>query len=182
MCGGAAFDRLTAHVVISAQRPRPAVFLKLFLLFLTVPLVELAILLILGSKIGWLPTLAIVLFTGVTGAWLAQWQGTQALGRIQKDLSAGQMPTDAVTDAVLIFFAGAMLMTPGVLTDALGFALLIPGGRKLAKRILVRWFKSHFKIEPLRPGPASSGDDNDRVIDSHVVENNAPAEPKSLHE
>lgn len=155
-------------------------FLKLFLLFVTVPLVELTILLVLGSKygIGLFPTLAIVLTTGVVGAWLAQWQGTQTLGRIQKDLSAGQMPTDAVTDAVLIFIAGAMLMTPGVLTDALGFTLLIPGGRKLAKRLLRRWFKSNFKIETMHPGPGSGTGDHDRVIDSHVVE----ADPNGEHD
>ena len=144
-------------------------FLKLFLLLVTVPLVELVILLVLGSEygIGLLPTLAIVLLTGVLGAWLAQWQGTLAFGRIRKDLAAGVMPTDSVIDAVLIFLAGAFLMTPGILTDLFGFTLLVPAGRKLVKRYLTFWFKSHFKIETVGMSPAGGNEDD--IIDSHTA-------------
>ena len=154
-------------------------FLKLFLLFVTVPLIELSILLVLGSEsygIGLLPTLAIVICTGVAGAWLAQWQGTQALLRVRQDLGAGRMPTDAVTDAVLIFFAGAFLMTPGVLTDLLGFTLLVPPGRKLVKRLLVRWFKAQFNIQAIQRSQPRTDNRRDRVIDSHVVESSTAAE------
>ena len=145
-------------------------FLKLFLLLVTVPLIELVILLLLGSDrlLGPLVTIAIVLLTGIAGAWLAQWQGTLAFSRIRKDLADGVMPTDSVIDAVLIFFAGAFLMTPGILTDMLGFSLLIPQGRKLFKRYFTYWLKKNFRIETINTGvgPTTNGD----VIDSHTAD------------
>ena len=127
----------------------------------------------LGSEygLGLFPTLAIVLLTGIAGAWLAQWQGTLAFTRIRKDLAAGVMPTDSVIDAVVIFFAGAFLMTPGIMTDILGFTLLIPPGRKLVKRYLTYWFKSHFKIESITPAAARREDD---IIDSHTASESSP--------
>lgn len=144
-------------------------FLKLFLLLVIVPLVELGILLVLGNPnvLGMCTTFSIVLITGAVGIGLAQWQGTLAFSRIRKDLAAGVMPTDSVIDAVLIFFAGAFLMTPGILTDMLGFTLLIPPGRRLVKRYLTYRFKSHFKIETL--GATPGGIDGDDVIDSHTA-------------
>ena len=143
-------------------------FLKLFFLLVTVPLVELVILLALSSYVlGFASTLALVLLTGLVGAWLAQWQGTLAFSRIRQDLAAGIMPTDSVIDAVLIFFAGAFLMTPGILTDLLGFTLLVPLGRRLVKRFLTNWFKSHFNIETVEPPRGAVKEDD--VIDSHTV-------------
>ena len=155
-------------------------FLKLFLLLVTVPLLELVILLVLGSEYGFglLPTLAIVLLTGIVGAWLAQWQGTLAFSRIRRDLAEGKMPTDSVMDAVLIFFAGAFLMTPGILTDVLGFTFLIPGGRKLVKRYLTHWFKTNFKIETMSV-PGSGNVDDDDVIDSHAVNSHTTDSPSA---
>ena len=150
-------------------------FLKLFLLLVTVPLVELVILLALSTYVlGFLSTLALVLLTGLIGAWLAQWQGTLAFTRIRQDLADGVMPTDSVIDAVLIFFAGAFLMTPGILTDLLGFTLLIPPGRKLVKRLLIRWFKAHFRIETIGTAPGERVYDD--VIDSHSADQSGAPE------
>jgi UPF0716 protein FxsA len=162
------------HAVLAreAQTPRLPVFLKLFILFVTVPLVELALLLLLSQYVlGWLPTLLLVICTGIGGAWLAQRQGIQAIGRIRRDLAAGRMPADSVTDAVLIFVAGLLLMTPGVLSDLTGILLLIPASRLVAKYWLFRWFKSHFQLPTLRTSPmerAASGE----VIDSYTVMSN----------
>jgi len=154
------------------------VFFKLLLLFVTVPLVELFLLLVISWYfLGPLATFGLVLITGIVGAWLAQWQGTRALTRIREDLSGGRMPTDAVTDAVLIFVAGAFLMTPGILTDLLGFTLLVPAGRTLVKYYLMRWFKRHFHVETV--GPRQSAEPGDRIIDSYVVEPNGDSPPAS---
>jgi UPF0716 protein FxsA len=149
---------------------RPPVFAKLFLLFVAVPFIELALLLILSQYfIGWLPTLLIVIVTGVGGAWLAQRQGTQAMRRIRADLGAGRMPTDAVVDAVLIFIAGLLLMTPGVLSDLTGIFLLVPAGRLVAKVWLFRWIKTHFQLPTIRPGGSASSAAGGDVIDSYSV-------------
>ena len=145
-------------------------FVKLFLLFVAVPFIELALLLILSQYVlGWLPTLLLVIITGVGGAWLAQRQGTQAMRRIRQDLAGGRMPTDAVVDAVLIFIAGLLLMTPGVLSDLTGIFLLVPAGRLVAKFWLLRWFKSQFQIPTIRPGGSASPAAGGEVIDSYAV-------------
>ncbi len=155
---------------MAVQPVRSLVFVKLFLLFIAIPFVELTLLLVLSQYVlGWFPTLLIVIVTGVGGAWLAQRQGMQAIQRVRKDLAAGIMPTDAVADAVLIFVAGLLLMTPGVLSDLTGIFLLFPAGRVIAKFWVFRWITAHFQLPTLRPSnvsrPAAGGD----VIDSYTV-------------
>ena len=146
-----------------------AVFLKLLLLFVAVPIVELFLLLVISKYVlDPLMTIALVIVTGIVGAWLAQWQGTRAFGRIRSDLAAGKMPTDSVVDALLIFVAGAFLMTPGILTDIFGFTLLVPAGRNLVRYCLAAWFKSHFKIESFPAGARFGTEDG--VIDSYTVD------------
>jgi UPF0716 protein FxsA len=114
---------------------------KLVGLFILVPVAELFLLIELGKRIGILWTLALIAFTGVLGAWLARRQGLSVLQRIREDLAAGKMPTTAAADGILILIAGAVLMTPGVLTDAFGFFCLSPGGRSLVKKLVTRWFR-----------------------------------------
>lgn len=117
--------------------PYPAaVFVRLLLLFTLVPLVELYLLIEIGGVIGVLPTVAIVIVTGVIGAALARWQGLGVLRRLQEDLAAGRPPTDALIDGLLIFVAGAVLLTPGLITDTLGFLLLVPAGRRAVRRLV----------------------------------------------
>jgi UPF0716 protein FxsA len=109
-------------------------FLRLLLLFTIVPLIELFLLVKLGTVIGIAPTILIVIFTGALGAWLARWQGLGVLRRVSEDLAAGRLPADALIDGLLILIAGAVLLTPGLLTDALGFVLLVPQGRAVVRR------------------------------------------------
>jgi UPF0716 protein FxsA len=116
-------------------------FLRLLLLFTLVPLVELFLLVKLGTVIGIAPTVLIVICTGVLGAWLARWQGLGVLRRISDDLAAGRLPGDALIDGLLIFIAGAVLLTPGLITDALGFFLLVPPGRAVVRRSVAAWLK-----------------------------------------
>lgn len=110
------------------------VFLRLLLLFTVVPLVELFLLVKIGTVIGVGPTVVIVLCTGVLGAWLARWQGLGVVRRISEDMAKGQLPTDALIDGLLILIAGAVLLTPGLITDAFGFLLLIPQGRAIVRK------------------------------------------------
>ena len=97
-------------------------FVRLLLLFTVVPIVELLLLIELGRHIGLAPTLAIVLGTGVLGAALARWQGLATLRQVQTEMDAGRLPTGPLVDGLLILVAGAVLLTPGLLTDLAGVA------------------------------------------------------------
>jgi UPF0716 protein FxsA len=109
-------------------------FFRLLLLFTIVPLVELYLLITIGGVIGVVPTIAIVVGTGVLGAWLARQQGLAVLRRIQDEMAAGRLPTDALIDGLLVLVAAGMLLTPGLLTDTAGFLLLVPGSRAMVRR------------------------------------------------
>ncbi len=113
-------------------------FLRLLLLFTVVPLIELYLLVELGTVIGIGPTVLLVVTTGVLGAWLARWQGLGVLTRVSEDLAQGRLPTDALIDGLLILIAGAVLLTPGLITDALGFFLLVPQGRAAVRKAIAR--------------------------------------------
>ena len=140
---------------------------KLFLLFVVVPLAELALLLILAHKTHWLVSLGLVVGTGLLGAWLAKGQGIAALRRIRETMTEGHVPTDPLLDAALIFFAGAMLLTPGILTDFFGISIMIPRCRRWYKTQLINWFKRKFRVQ-LTTSSFTSSDPN--VVDSYVVD------------
>ncbi|MCP3919490.1 MAG: FxsA family protein [bacterium] len=113
--------------------------LKWVALFVLVPTIELALLIEVGQRIGTLATLGLIAVTGVVGASLARTQGLGVIGRLQADMTDGRMPADALLDGVLIMCAGAVLLTPGLLTDAGGFLLLVPAFRGwLKKRVRAR--------------------------------------------
>ena len=116
-------------------------FLRLLLLFTVVPLVELFLLIEIGRRIGPWPTIALVVVTGTLGAWLARTQGLRTLARVRSQWQGGKIPTQALVDALLILIAGAVLLTPGVLTDLAGFFLLTPFGRRVVSRTAVEWFR-----------------------------------------
>ena len=105
-------------------------FLRLLLAFTVIPLVELALLLRLGRWLGAWETFGIVVVTGVVGAYLARREGARALGRIQANMNQGIVPTRELIEGGLILVAGVLLVTPGLLTDLVGFALLIPPARR----------------------------------------------------
>jgi len=116
-------------------------FFRLFLLFTCIPMVELYILLQVGSVIGAANTIVLVVFTGVLGAFLAQREGIRTLQTIQSVMARGEMPGEPLLDALLILVAGFVLITPGILTDILGFLLLFP-----ATRLRIRgWVKRQLE-------------------------------------
>lgn len=149
--------------------------LYLFLLFTVGPLVELILLLYVGSKIGWLATVGIVILTGIVGAALARWQGVKALTRVQRRISRGQVPGDELFDGVLILVAGVLLVTPGILTDLTGFALLTPPLRNAIKGMLRRWAKKNIEVRTTSAptqfwSNSAPPQYRDEIIDAEVVE------------
>jgi UPF0716 protein FxsA len=112
---------------------------RLALLFVVVPILELMLLIELGQVVGLLPTLLLVMFTGVTGAWLARAEGTRVFFQFQKELASGRLPGQSLLDGISVVVGGAFLLTPGVLTDFAGFSLLFPPTRRwLQRRVRAR--------------------------------------------
>jgi UPF0716 protein FxsA len=141
-------------------------------LFTVVPLVELALLIWLGGQTAWWVPVLLVVADGVAGALLWRWQGLRVIVRIQEDMAAGRMPADALVDGLLIFLAGAFLVTPGMITDAVGFALLIPPIRAVVKRLAVAWLMRHVEVREAAfyasGSPTSSPATGDQIIDARV--------------
>ncbi len=114
---------------------------KLLILFIGVPLIEIAILVKLGTLIGFWPTIFIVIGTGIIGASIAKAQGFAVWRRIQNELQSGNVPAGEMIDGVLILIGGILLLTPGLLTDLSGFLLLIPLSRSWFKQWLGKKFR-----------------------------------------
>ena len=124
----------------------------LILAFTVVPAIEIGLFVVVGGEIGPLATVAVVLFTGVAGAALARTQGLRVLHQIQETLGKGQMPQNELVEGGLILFGGALLLTPGFLTDAWGLACLVPTTRKLMAVVVKRWLARRIKAT----GPGAS--------------------------
>lgn len=149
---------------------------RLLLLFIVVPFVELALLMKVAEWTSILHTLALVVITGAIGTWLARAEGLKTVARIRESMAQGQMPTDSLLDAVMILIAGALLLTPGILTDAFGFSLLIPFFRKWYRARLIAWFKKNVRIQTTFQGKAAPTKPSE-VIDSYVVDSRSDKEP-----
>lgn len=115
--------------------------IRLLLLFTVVPALELALLIEVGRRIGTLPTLALIVFTGLLGATLARLQGVAVLRRMSTEMQQGRLPASSIIDGVIILVAAALLVTPGILTDACGFLLLVPLTRRGIRALLRRWIE-----------------------------------------
>ena len=118
--------------------------LKLFLAFTIIPIIEIYLLIEIGSMFGALTAVTLVILTGFLGAFLARMQGLQTLYRIQESLREGRMPSGELLDALLIVIAGIVLLTPGLLTDSVGFLLLIPATRNSIKYWLRRQIELRY--------------------------------------
>ena len=112
--------------------------LRLLLLFTLMPIIELALLIQIGARLGTWPTVGLVVATGVTGAALARSQGLRTFGRLRLSLASGRFPGDELINAVLILAGGLLLLTPGVLTDLCGLLVLVPWSRGVIRQALVR--------------------------------------------
>lgn len=108
-------------------------FAGLALAFLVVPFLELFVILEVGSLLGVVPTVVLLVVVSIVGAWLAKREGVGVIRRIQRSVQRGQMPADELVDGALIVLAGALLVTPGFLTDILGISLLVPPTRAVIR-------------------------------------------------
>ena len=126
------------------------IFKWLLLAFLLIPLIEIYLLIKVGGIIGALPTVFLVVFTAVLGAALLRYQGLNTVREIQGRLQAGGVPAVPLLEGLFLVVAGALLLTPGFFTDAVGFALLVPPVRRhLAQSILAHGI---FRVTGMHPG------------------------------
>lgn len=130
---------------------------RLALLFVVVPLLELVLLIQLGQWVGLWPTLLLVLSTGVIGASLARSQGLRTLAAFQRELAQGRLPGGPLMDGLAVLVGGAFLLTPGLLTDLAGFALLIPASRGWIRRSLTARLQRMQEEGTLRVGIVTPG-------------------------
>ena len=114
--------------------------LKLFVCFTLIPVIELYLLIQVGTVIGGLNTILLVILTGFLGAWLARMEGMNTMMRLRTNLQQGLMPAEELIDAVIIFGAGIVLITPGLITDIFGLLLLWPVSRNKFKQFLRKKF------------------------------------------
>lgn len=126
--------------------------MPLLVLFVAIPLIEIALFIQIGGLIGLWPTIAVVVVTAMLGTWLVRQQGAHALLQLRRSFESLNDPTEPLAHGAMILFAGALLLTPGFFTDALGFALLIPPVRHavfryLAARVKVQSFEMGMRSE-----------------------------------
>lgn len=119
------------------------VFLLLLIALISVPLAELYVLIEIGRAIGAGTTIALVILTAVLGAWLLRWQGLQTLARAQASMNAGELPALELVEGLILLLTGVLLLTPGFITDVIGFVVLLPAVRRqialaMVSRMVVR--------------------------------------------
>jgi UPF0716 protein FxsA len=152
----------------------------LLVALLAIPIAELWVILQVADGIGVLNTVAALIVISVAGAWLLKQQGLATWARLQRNLAAGRLPTKEVTDGALILLGGALLLTPGFLTDCVGLLLLLPPTRSVLKGffrpLLARWAGRRF----VPPGGR-------RIYDADVIarrngsaRDDGPAPPAAL--
>ncbi len=120
----------------------------LLIAFIAVPLIEIALFIQVGGAIGLWPTLLIVILTAILGSWLVRTQGLQEIERLRGTFRELQDPSEPLANGAMILFSGALLLTPGFFTDAVGFALLVPGVR----RAVMRYVAARVKVQSFTMG------------------------------
>ena len=137
-----------------------SMFFRLLLLFVAVPALELYVLVQIGERIGLLATIGLILFTGFLGSALLRQQGMVVWKRFNDRLATGQLPSNELVEALIVLVSGALLLTPGVLTDFVGFLGLVPGTRSGLRIFLQRWFKrlqAQGKVRVFTPFTTQTG-------------------------
>lgn len=140
----------------------------IFLLFLLVPLIEIALFIQVGGLIGLWPTLAIVILTAIAGTIMVRSQGFRVLNELRASFERLNDPTEPLAHGAMILFSGALLLTPGFFTDAVGFALLIPGIRAAVWRSI----RARVVVTGMSYGPRATqqGANQHRPFDPDVIE------------
>lgn len=113
----------------------------LIFLIIVIPALEIGILVLSGRTIGMIPTICLIVLTGVLGAWLAKRQGIEVIRKVQEQIKYGEPPGDAILDGLCILVGSIFLLTPGFVTDITGFFLLTSIGRNILKPILLKMIR-----------------------------------------
>ena len=132
--------------------------MPLFLLFLAVPIIEIALFIQVGGLIGLFPTLAIVVLTAILGTWMIRAQGLREMANLRSSFNDLRDPTEPLAHGAMILVAGALLLTPGFFTDAIGFLLLFPPFRRAA----LAWAKARVSFQTFDMGGGPAGGPNPR--------------------
>ena len=156
---------------------------KLLLAFIVIPLIELFLLVWLAQQTSLLLTVGLVILTGIIGSLLARAEGVRAWRRFRIATAQGRLPGEEIQDGLMIAFAAALLLTPGLLTDTLGFALLIPRTRRAIGKFIARRWGQSFKVTVMRgEGFGYSADnraaDNRTVDAAHWSTTDGPSHPE----
>lgn len=159
---------------------RAMVLLALLLLLVALPLAELYVIIQVGSAIGALPTIALLILTSVLGVWLMRSQGRLAWRRLRTAVAAGQPPAREVVDGALVLLGGALLFVPGFITDAVGAMLLLAPSRVLIRALVLRHAQGRLLIAAL--GGANAVRTRARARRDYDVDATATDfEPRHLH-
>ena len=149
-------------------------FFKLLILFISVPIIELFLLIEVGKKISWELTVLIIFITAIIGARLTKIQGSQTIKNVQSALRLGKIPHREVLDGLMILVAGAILLTPGFLTDFVGFCLLIPKLRSYLQKFLKNFLKNKMIVRKNavfnQNKTTSNWAKDESVIDAEIIE------------
>jgi UPF0716 protein FxsA len=146
--------------------------LLLIVLFIVVPIAELALLIQVGQLIGVWWTILLLIADAILGSWLLRSQGRAAWRRFNAALGGGRIPHREVVDGVLIIFGGALLLTPGFISDVFGLLFLIPPTRAVMRRLLVR--RGMLKLVGAIPGTASPPNGRPRDVEGTAVDIDPP--------
>ncbi|WP_255574159.1 FxsA family protein [Austwickia sp. TVS 96-490-7B] len=153
----------------AARRRRPGLSALAVLLLLVMPLLEIGVILAVGRTIGGWPTFLLLLVESLFGAWLMKHEGREAWRAFVMALQSGRMPAKEIADAVLILVGGALLLTPGFITDIIGFLVVAPPTRPLARRFLQAMVERRLLgAGPWNPAPAPG---SPHVVTGEVIDN-----------
>ncbi len=146
----------------------------LVLLLLVVPIVEVAVIIAVGRTVGGWPTFALLLLESALGAWLVRREGARSWMALSEALRTGRMPSRQLADAALVLVGGTLLLAPGFLTDIVGFLLILPVTRPLARRVLegvvARRLLGGLLVSRSDPGPRPPGPEGpDDVVEGEVL-------------
>ena len=148
-------------------------FIILVFLFVMVPIAEISLLIKVGGAIGGFNTILFVILTAVLGAYLVRQQGFATITKLQQETQAGRIPALQIAEGVALLFAGAVLLTPGFITDAIGFTLLIPFTRRIVIALLASKFtqsQTGFTYSTHSQGPQQTKNDNSNVIEGEYTD------------
>jgi UPF0716 protein FxsA len=155
--GGTRLDRRVAGRAVRTGNVDETMLLLLVILFVVVPILEIAVIIQVGSWLGVPLTIGLLIFDSLLGGWLLRQQGRGAWRRLNEALFAGRVPARETVDGALIIFGGALLLTPGFITDAAGIALLVPPTRALIRPLLVRWASRRMTVAAMTVRAPRSG-------------------------